>query len=81
MKTTLELPDPLLRRAKTLAATRGITLKQLVTEALQQRLDAERVRPAWRSLSGRLAMLRTETARVMDRVDAEFEGIDDEEGA
>ncbi len=35
MKTTLELPDPLLRRAKILAAQRGTTLKELVVDGLR----------------------------------------------
>ena len=35
MKTTVELPDPLLRRAKIVAARRGATLKQLVVEGLE----------------------------------------------
>jgi hypothetical protein len=36
MKTTLEMPDKLFRRAKATAAQRGQTLKQLVTAALEQ---------------------------------------------
>ena len=35
MKTTLEIPDFLFRRAKSAAAQRGIPLRQLVTEAGQ----------------------------------------------
>ena len=35
MKTTIELPDPLFRRAKILAAQRGTTLRELVVEGLQ----------------------------------------------
>jgi hypothetical protein len=35
MKTTIELPDPLFRRAKVLAAQRGTTLRNLVIEGLQ----------------------------------------------
>ena len=36
MKTTLELPAPLFRRAKMLAARRGTTLRSLVIEGLEQ---------------------------------------------
>jgi hypothetical protein len=43
VKTTLEIPDPLFRRAKATAAERGQTLKQLVTEALQEKLAAKTV--------------------------------------
>jgi Zn-dependent alcohol dehydrogenase len=35
MKTTIELPDPLFRRAKVLAARRGATLRDLVVEGLR----------------------------------------------
>lgn len=35
MKTTIELPDPLLRQAKVLAARRGSTLRELVVEGLR----------------------------------------------
>ena len=40
MKTTLEMPDELFRRAKTVAARRGQSLKQLVTTALERELAA-----------------------------------------
>lgn len=33
MRTTLELPDPLFREVKALAANRGISLKEFFTEA------------------------------------------------
>jgi len=35
MKTTIDLPDALLRRAKRLAAERGTTLKTLMIEGLE----------------------------------------------
>jgi hypothetical protein len=34
MKTTLELPDQLFRKAKSTAAERGQTLKEFVTEGI-----------------------------------------------
>ena len=34
MKTTLEIPDAIFRRAKTVAAERGIPFRALVSEAL-----------------------------------------------
>jgi hypothetical protein len=34
VKTTLEIPDFLFRRAKSVAAERGISLRQFVTEAV-----------------------------------------------
>ena len=38
MKTTIELPDHLLRQAKILAVQQGRTLKDLMTEALRAHL-------------------------------------------
>jgi hypothetical protein len=38
MKTTVDLPDPLFRRAKSTAAQRGVSLKCFITEAVEQKL-------------------------------------------
>ena len=38
MKTTFDLPDPLLRRAKAAAAAQGRPLRALVAEAIEARL-------------------------------------------
>ncbi len=83
MKTTIEIPDPLFRRAKAAAAVRGVTLKQYFTEAVEQRLRERehRGRPSWKSLSGRLAPLRRETARIGRLIDDEFEQIDIEDAS
>ena len=41
MRTTLELPDSLFKRAKKLAKTRGVPFRALVAEALQKLLKAQ----------------------------------------
>ncbi len=55
MKTTIDLPDELLREAKSKAALERISLKELVTAALEERLRSDR-RPAqntgWRAAFG-----------------------------
>lgn len=81
MKTTLELRDDLLRRAKALALERGITLRQLFTEALEERVQraSSKDSPSWKRLSGGLRSLRAETAKVQARVDAEFEQVDEQD--
>jgi hypothetical protein len=38
VKTTIEIPDPLFRKAKSRAVERGQTLKALVTEAREDKL-------------------------------------------
>lgn len=40
MKTTIEIPDPLLREAKAAAAARGEPLRALVSRALRRHLAA-----------------------------------------
>ena len=41
MKTTVEISDPLLRRARRLAARRGTTLRAVLEDALRRELAAE----------------------------------------
>ena len=78
MKTTLEIPDFLFRRAKSVAAERGIPLRQLVTEAVQEKLRATaQVRP-WMKHLGKLKHLHKERKQVESRVEAAFEQVDPE---
>jgi hypothetical protein len=39
VKTTLEIPNPVFRKAKAKAAERGIRLQQFVTEAVEEKID------------------------------------------
>ena len=41
MKTTLEIPDRIFRRAKSAAAERGVPLREFVTQAVKEKLAAE----------------------------------------
>jgi hypothetical protein len=40
VKTTLEIPDLIFRRAKSVAVQRGIPLRAFVTEAVGEKLEA-----------------------------------------
>lgn len=91
MKTTVELPDATFRRAKSLAADRGITLKRFFTDAVERQLrriatqvSREMSRetqagnlpePPWMAGFGELADLRDEHRRVLDTIEAEFERV------
>lgn len=84
MKTTVEIPDPLFRRAKSRAAERGQTLKELLTEALREKLapgtgKTSAVQPEWMQGFGKLRRLRKETKRIQARVDEAFEEIEPED--
>lgn len=86
MKTTIEIPDPLFRKAKSRAAERGQTLKELFTEALREKLattagGAPGTEPPWMRGFGGLRALRRETRRVQARIDEAFEVIEPEDRA
>ena len=78
MKTTLEIPDFLFRRAKSAAAERGIPLRQLVTEAVQEKLKAPSQEKPWMKHLGKLKHLRKERKGIEKRVEEAFEQIDPE---
>jgi len=78
MKTTLEIPDVLFRRVKSKAAERGQTLREFVSEALQEKLAAG---PEWRQGFGKLRRLHEETKRVQARIHEAFEVVEPEDRA
>ena len=81
MKTTLEIPDPIFRRAKSVAAQRGIALRAFVTEAVEEKLAAasQMVEKPWVRLAGGLAHLHKETVRINGIMNSEFEEIEPED--
>lgn len=81
MKTTLEIPDPVFRKAKARAAERGIPLRQFVTEAVQEKLGSgsSTRNKSWMKMAGGLRHLRKETARIQRLMDEEFEQIEPED--
>jgi hypothetical protein len=80
VKTTLEIPDPLFRRAKSAAAYRGIPLRALVTEALAEKLRVPggEDKP-WMKSFGKLRALHQETVRIDGIIAAEFGKIEPED--
>lgn len=75
MRTTLDLPDDILRRAKIEAIERGATLRQLVIDALQREMaGAERPRKRLTKPPVKLAAdapLRRMSPEAIKRLDAE----------
>ena len=80
MKTTIELPEPTHRQAESLAISRGMTLKQFFTEALEEKLrrcvgeGSSREAP-WMAGFGALSDLAGENRRVLGVIEEEFETI------
>jgi hypothetical protein len=75
MKTTVEIPDRLFREAKTAAASRGLSLKMFLTEALQEKLAGpRRPRADWPVPPPQLA--KGEMQRIQQAMDGEFSRVD-----
>lgn len=84
MKTTLEVPDAVFRKAKATAAERGTSLQAFVTEALREKLAGRATRrtvqgPPWMRGFGALKALSKDTARMQARIEREFERIEPED--
>jgi hypothetical protein len=80
MKTTLEIPDAVFRRAKSKAAERGIPLRQFVTEAVEDKLKTAPAagQQLWMKHIGKLKHLRKETARINKIIEEEFGQVEPE---
>lgn len=81
MKTTLEIPDNIFRRAKSKAAEQGVPLRQFVTEAVEEKLKTpagrDQKRP-WMKHMGKLKDLRKESEWINKVIEEAFEQIDPE---
>lgn len=81
MKTTVEIQDVLFRKAKSVAAERGIPLRELIEEALADKLRARRgEEKPWMKHFGALRDIRQESVRINRVIEEEFEVIEDEDG-
>jgi len=81
MKTALEIPDPILRRAKPVAARRGIALRVFIAEAVEEKLaraSQEGDKP-WARLAGGLRHLHEETLRIDRIIKREFGKVETKE--
>jgi hypothetical protein len=76
VKATLEIPDFLFRRAKSVAAERGIPLRQFVTEAVQEKLRIPPQEKLWTKHLGKLKHLRRDRKQIEQRMEQAFEQID-----
>lgn len=80
MKTTLEIPDTIFRRAKSSAAQHGISLREFVTEAVKEKL-ASQPKPGerpWLRHMGKLKHLNEESRRINRLIEVDSEKIDAE---
>ncbi|HWL54873.1 MAG TPA: hypothetical protein VNQ90_20690 [Chthoniobacteraceae bacterium] len=86
MKTTLDIPDEVFRQAKARAALRGVSLRQFVAEALEEKMAAPSLgsassEPPWMQGFGALTDLRDETRRIDTIIEETFGQLDEEDRA
>jgi hypothetical protein len=87
VKTTVEIPNSLFRKAKAAAADQGILPKDLLTEAVRQHLQrnagssarSKPPSPAWMSAFGGLRNLHKDTMRINRILAKEFEQLGEDE--
>lgn len=81
MKTTMELPDDLLKRVKSTAARRGQSMSSFFRAAVEAKLlmeeKSEKEKP-WMRFSG-IFSDQEESARILDRIEQSCGQIDPEE--
>jgi hypothetical protein len=77
MKTTIDIPDPVLDRARSKAAELGISLSQFVSGAVEHKLGAcaPVADKPWMKHVGKLKHLRKETQRINKLIEERFEHI------
>jgi len=77
MKTTLDIPESLLRQAKARAALKGTSMRDFFVQAVEAKLDAERKIPrkphGWRAVFGKAP--KGSAAEAQATIDGEFEKI------
>jgi hypothetical protein len=85
VKTTVEIPDELFKQAKVLAALEGVSMKQLITESLQQRVMSQsqqaNTEPSWRQAFGAMRSYRKENRHIERLIEQEFEQVEPEDRA
>jgi len=80
LKTTIEVPDALFRRTKSVAAQRGIPLRALVSEALMDKLrTAGTEDKPWMRTFGKLRGLHTGTLEINRIIEQEFGHLESED--
>ncbi|MDF9826046.1 hypothetical protein M2103_000266 [Ereboglobus sp. PH5-5] len=81
MKTTLEIPDTVFRKAKAISMRNGQTFGSYVTLAVESRVAEDMRRgnaKPWMRHAGAFKSSPAELAKIRSAIAAEFEQIEDE---
>jgi hypothetical protein len=75
MRTTIEIPDDLFRRAKATAALRGSTLKELVVRALEREFARQLPEPKKGPPTTKLPVLPWKGKKKLDLTNFNFDDL------
>jgi hypothetical protein len=79
VKTTLEIPDDLFRKAKAAAALRGVKLRDFVAEALASQLAEGEKASSTSKLPPQPRVAKAELRRIHQLIEEDSERIDPED--
>lgn len=74
MRTTIDLPDALFRKTKATAAARGVTMKELISAAVEKDLSSPALAPGSK-LRPKLPVIHLEEGRVLDLSNFDFDDL------
>lgn len=77
MKTTIEMPDDLFRRAKAAAALQGLSMKEWLTNLLRREIDAPVLPEPLGDKQREIAAFNRELDRLSKRISAAWQGPQD----
>jgi Arc/MetJ family transcription regulator len=75
MRTTIDLPDTLFRKAKATAALRGSTMKELVVHALEREVENHVKTNAQKRLPMKLPIMLWKGKKKLDLSDFNFDDL------
>jgi hypothetical protein len=75
MRTTIELPDPVFRRMKAVAAMQGSTIKEFVQRAVERELSPALANPSKRRHRVKLPLIHGKEKRVLSLTNADIDEV------
>ena len=73
MRTTIDLPESLFRKMKATAAARGVTMKELVMNAVERDISVSK--PPAQKCSSPFPLIHLEHTRVLDLSNFDFDDL------
>lgn len=77
MKTTIEMPDELFRRAKATAALQGLSMKEWLTNLLRREIDAPALSDPLGDKQQEIEAFNRELDRLSKKISAAWQGPQD----